>query len=80
MKILVLAWEFPPRLVGGIARHVAELYPEIVALGYEVHLITVEVANAAIYEVIEGIHIHRVAVADGQDFFQLLLFFQRKVF
>jgi len=27
MRILVLAWEFPPRLVGGIARHVAELYP-----------------------------------------------------
>ncbi len=24
MKILVLAWEFPPRLVGGLARHVAE--------------------------------------------------------
>ncbi len=69
MKILVLAWEFPPRLVGGIARHVAELYPEIVKLGYEVHLITVEVANAATYEVIEGIHIHRVAVAHGHDFF-----------
>lgn len=69
MKILVLAWEFPPRLVGGIARHVAELYPEIVALGYEIHLITVEVDNAATYEVIEGIHIHRVAVAQGHDFF-----------
>jgi len=26
MKILVLTWEFPPRIVGGIARHV-ELYP-----------------------------------------------------
>lgn len=69
MKILVLAWEFPPRLVGGIARHVAELYPEIVKIGCEVHLITVEVDNAAIYEVIEGIHIHRVVVAQGHDFF-----------
>ena len=69
MKILVLAWEFPPRLVGGIARHVAELYPEIVALDYEIHLITVEVDKAATYEVIEGIHIHRVSVAHGHDFF-----------
>ncbi len=69
MKILVLAWEFPPRLVGGIARHVAELYPEIVRLGCEVHLITVEVPDAAPYEVIEGIHIHRVSVAHGHDFF-----------
>ena len=46
MRILVLAWEFPPRLVGGIARHVAELYPEIVKLGHEVHLITIEFGQA----------------------------------
>ena len=73
MKILVLAWEFPPRLVGGIARHVAELYPEIVALGCEVHLITVEVDNAETYEVIEGIHVHRVSVAQGHDFFHWII-------
>jgi glycosyltransferase involved in cell wall biosynthesis len=69
MKVLVLAWEFPPRLVGGIARHVAELYPEIVKLKCEVHLITVEFGNAPKYEVIEGIFVHRVPVATGHDFF-----------
>ncbi|GAB4537266.1 MAG: glycosyltransferase family 4 protein [Pleurocapsa sp.] len=69
MKILVLAWEFPPRLVGGIARHVAELYPEIVNLGHEVHLITVEFGNAPKYEIVEGIHVHRVVVATSNDFF-----------
>ena len=46
MKILVLAWEFPPRIVGGIARHVSELYPELVKVGHEIHLITVEFGNA----------------------------------
>ncbi len=69
MKILVLSWEFPPRLVGGIARHVAELYPEMVKLGHEVHLITVEFGQAPLYEVVEGIHIHRVPVWHSQDFF-----------
>jgi glycosyltransferase involved in cell wall biosynthesis len=69
MKILVLAWEFPPRIVGGIARHVAELYPEVVKLGHEVHLITVEFGYAPKYEVVDGIHIHRVPVASGNDFF-----------
>ena len=68
MKILVLAWEFPPRLVGGIARHVAELYPEIVNLGYEVHLITVEFGSAPKYEIVEGIHLYRCPVAHGNDF------------
>ena len=69
MKVLVLAWEFPPRLIGGIARHVAELYPEIVKLNYEIHLITVESGNAPKYEIWEGIHVHRVLVARGNDFF-----------
>jgi glycosyltransferase involved in cell wall biosynthesis len=69
MKILVLAWEFPPRIVGGIARHVAELYPEIANLGHEIHLITVEFGSAPRYERVDGVHIHRVPVAEGYDFF-----------
>jgi len=73
MKILVLSWEFPPRIVGGIARHVAELYPEIVKLGHEVHLITTEFGNAPMYEIVEGIHVHRVPVANGNDFFHWIV-------
>ena len=68
MKILALAWEFPPRIVGGIARHVAELYPEIIKLGYEVHLITVEFGSAPRYEAIDKIHLYRCPVAHGNDF------------
>ncbi|MGK7928337.1 MAG: glycosyltransferase family 4 protein [Spirulina sp.] len=69
MRILVLAWEFPPRIVGGIARHVAELYPELVGLGHEIHLITVEFGSTPHHEVVDGIYLHRVAVAPGHDFF-----------
>lgn len=70
MKILVLIWEFPPRLVGGIARHGAELYPELVKLGDEIHLITVESSQAPAKEIIEGIYVHRVPVAGfSQDIF-----------
>ncbi len=69
MKILVLAWEFPPRIVGGIARHVAELYPELVKLGHSIHLITVEFGHAPMYEVVEGIRVHRVVVGHARDFF-----------
>ncbi len=71
MKILVLAWEFPPRIVGGIARHVAELYPELVKRGHEIHLITVEFGQAPRYEVVDGIYVHRVEVAPSNDFFSL---------
>lgn len=73
MKILALAWEFPPRIVGGIARHVAKLYPEIVRLGHEVHLITVEFGQAPGYEVVEGIFVHRVPVGPANDFFHWIV-------
>ncbi|MGB3507750.1 MAG: glycosyltransferase family 4 protein [Microcoleaceae cyanobacterium] len=69
MKILVLSWEFPPRIIGGIARHVAELYPELVKLGHEVHLITVKSGEAPMYEIVEGIKVHRVPVGSSQNFF-----------
>jgi glycosyltransferase involved in cell wall biosynthesis len=69
LKILVLAWEFPPRIIGGISRHVAELYPEIVLLNHEVYLITVEVEGSSSHEVIDGINVHRVAVKPDRDFF-----------
>ncbi len=69
MKILVLAWEFPPRIVGGIARHIAELYPELVKLGHDIHLITVEFGQAPMYEEVEGIKVHRVPVSPAHDFF-----------
>lgn len=70
MKILVLSWEFPPRIIGGIARHVAELYPEIVQLGHDVHLITLEFANAAKFEIVEGIKIYRIFIPPDENFFQ----------
>lgn len=70
MKILVLSWEFPPRIVGGIARHVAELYPEIVKLGHDVHLISLEFGNAPKFEIVEGIKIYRICVPPDDNFFQ----------
>ena len=69
MRILALSWEFPPRIVGGIARHVEELYPEIVKLGHEVHLITVEFGEAPAREIVEGVHLHRVPVRPDDNFF-----------
>lgn len=73
MKILALAWEFPPRIVGGIARHVAELYPEMIELGHEVHLLTVEFGSAPKYELVEGIHLYRCDVGYGNDFFHWIV-------
>lgn len=73
MKVLVLTWEFPPRIVGGIARHVAELYPELVKLGHDIHLITIEFGQAPRYELVDGVHVHRVSVEPSNDFFHWIV-------
>lgn len=70
---MVLSWEFPPRIVGGIARHVGELYPELVKLGHEIHLITPEFGHAPMYEMVEGVRVHRVPVAAANDFFHWIV-------
>lgn len=58
-----------PRIVGGIARHVNDLYPEIVKLGHEIHLITVEFGQCPAYEVVDGVHLYRVPVQEPMTFF-----------
>ena len=73
MRILALAWEFPPRIIGGISRHVAELYPEVVNLGHEVHLITVAIGDEQVEEIVNGIHVYRVPVHPESNFFQWVI-------
>lgn len=61
MRICMLSWEYPPRIVGGIARHVEELSEALVSKGHEVHVITADHPDTPDYEQRRGVHIHRVA-------------------
>ncbi len=36
MKILIVSWEYPPVVVGGLGRHVHHLATELAAAGHEV--------------------------------------------
>ncbi len=58
-RVLVLSWEYPPIVEGGLARHVAKLSEAQVAQGHEVHVLTRGVKAA--HEVRNGVHVHRVA-------------------
>jgi glycosyltransferase involved in cell wall biosynthesis len=64
----MLSWEYPPKIVGGIARHVEELSWALAKKpGMEVHVITCDFPGAPAEEVYQGVHIHRVSAygADG---------------
>jgi glycogen(starch) synthase len=59
LKAVMLTWEFPPRIIGGIAPHVYNLSINLVKLGVEVHVVTCDFPNTPEYEVVEGVEVHR---------------------
>ncbi|GAB4464296.1 MAG: glycosyltransferase family 4 protein [Anaerolineae bacterium] len=40
MKILMISWEYPPYIEGGMGRHVAELAPALAQQGVDLHVVT----------------------------------------
>ena len=61
MKILMLTWEYPPRIVGGIARVVHDLSKRLIKDGHEVTVVTYR-DNASVpeYENDKGVNVYRV--------------------
>ncbi|MDR6878553.1 1,4-alpha-glucan branching protein domain-containing protein [Bacillus sp. 3255] len=62
LRILMLAWEYPPRVIGGLARAVCGLSEALAADGHDVHVVTCLAPDCAPYEVADGVHVHRVEV------------------
>ena len=60
MKILMLTWEYPPRIVGGIARVVHDLSKRMIKDGHDVSVITYKEGNAPYYENDKGVNVYRV--------------------
>lgn len=60
MKILMLTWEYPPRIVGGIARVVHDLSKRLIKDGHDVYVITYKEGNVPYYENDKGVHVYRV--------------------
>jgi glycosyltransferase involved in cell wall biosynthesis len=65
LRVVMLSWEYPPRIVGGISPHVADLSPQLVKRGIEVHVVTKATPQAPDEEVEpSGVHVHRVHLAE----------------
>lgn len=60
MKILMLSWEYPPRIVGGISRVVHDLSHRLIKDGHEVTVVTYRDGNVPYFEDDGGVKVHRV--------------------
>ena len=60
MKILMLTWEYPPRIVGGIARVVHDLSKRLIKDGHDVTVITYKDGEMPEYENDKGVNVYRI--------------------
>ncbi|HEX8067644.1 MAG TPA: glycosyltransferase family 4 protein [Thermoleophilaceae bacterium] len=64
MRVLVLSWEYPPLIEGGLARHVRKLSEGLARRGVEVHVLTRGHEESPAEEVVNGVVVHRVREPD----------------
>ncbi len=69
MKNLLLSWEYPPHLSGGLGQHVKELVPALLECdaGLELHIITPAFGGETSHESRGRLHVHRVATPLPSD-------------
>jgi glycogen(starch) synthase len=67
LKVLMLSWEFPPNIVGGLSNHVYGLSKHLTQIEAEVHVITASVLGLPEYEQMDHVHIHRVKPLNEHD-------------
>ncbi len=59
-RVLILSWEYPPLIEGGLARHVRKLSEALVDLGVEVHVLTRGGEESPAEETMAGVAVHRI--------------------
>lgn len=67
MKWLMLTWEFPPAVVGGLSKHVDGLSKQLSLLGVEVHVITTGDKGLPCQESMNNVYVHRVKPLNVHD-------------
>jgi glycogen(starch) synthase len=60
MRVLLISWEYPPVIEGGLARHVRKLAEHLVGEGVEVHVLTRGGGHLPVEEDRHGVIVHRV--------------------
>ncbi|MDG4655524.1 glycosyltransferase family 4 protein [Ectobacillus antri] len=68
-RVLILSWEYPPMLIGGLGRHVHELSKALANAGHIIHIITTYVEGSQLYEEVEAVHVHRVCRKGSREHF-----------
>ncbi|HVP17039.1 MAG TPA: glycosyltransferase family 4 protein [candidate division Zixibacteria bacterium] len=60
LSVMMLTWEFPPRVIGGISPHVYNLSRNLAKHGVKVYVVTCDFPGTPQHETIDGVEVYRV--------------------
>jgi glycosyltransferase involved in cell wall biosynthesis len=59
LSVMMLTWEFPPRIIGGISPHVYNLSRSLAKNGVKVYVVTCDFPGAPQHETVDGVEVYR---------------------
>ena len=60
LTVMMLSWEFPPRIIGGISPHVYYLSKSLARNGIKVYVVTCDFPEAPQHEIVDGVEVFRI--------------------
>jgi len=60
LAIMMLTWEFPPRIIGGISPHVYHLSKSLAGNSIKIYVVTCDFPGAPQHEIIDGVEVFRI--------------------
>ena len=60
LSVMMLTWEFPPRIIGGISPHVYYLSKSLARNGAKIYVVTCDFPGAPQHEVVDGVQVLRI--------------------
>ncbi len=60
LTVMMLTWEFPPRIIGGISPHVYHLSKSLARNGVKVYVVTCDFPGTPQHEIVDGVEVFRI--------------------
>jgi glycosyltransferase involved in cell wall biosynthesis len=60
LTVMMLTWEYPPRIIGGISPHVYYLSKSLAKNGVKVYVVTCDFPGAPQHEIVDGVEVFRI--------------------
>jgi glycogen(starch) synthase len=73
LRIGFFVWEYPPELVGGLGTYAEYMTHELVELGHDVTVFTLNPGDLVTREIMKGVEAHRPIIADASNVFPIFV-------